>query len=120
LALGLTAIAFLLGWLLHRQIFHLLVADDFGEISYLLPWVLLSGGLFAAAQTRSLQIMGLMKPKALLPVKIGTAVLGVSLSFGGAYLYGVPGTIAGGVLFGLVYLIWVSILSSQQHAASGA
>jgi O-antigen/teichoic acid export membrane protein len=120
LALGVTAVAFLIGWVLHEQIFQLLVAEDFAEVSPLLPWVLLSGGLFAAAQTRSLHIMGLMKPAALLPVKVGTAVLGVSLSFGGAYLYGVPGTVAAGVVFGLVYLIWVSILSFRHGRPSGA
>lgn len=120
LALVLTGVAVLAGWLLHPLIFQLLVADEFREVSHLLPWVLLSGGLFAAAQTRSLYVMGLMNTRALLPVKIGTASLGVSLSFGGAYLYGVPGTVAAGVLFSLSYLIWVWILSSKQGVAGRA
>jgi len=47
LALGVTGAAFLVAFLYHTQIFQVFVAKEYGTVSYLLPWMLLAGGVFA-------------------------------------------------------------------------
>lgn len=113
LALGLTCIASLAAFVFHRQIFAIFVSEGYASVSSLLPWVVFSGGLFAAGQTMALELMSLMKTRAMVIVKIGTALLGVTLNFAGAYWYGTAGVVFASVLFSASYLVWMSILSRR-------
>lgn len=117
-ALAGTAVAFIVGLSFHAQIFHLLVSRKFDSISYLFPWMIIAGGLFASGQTITLDLQSQMKTPALVKVKIGTAILGIGLNFAGAYLYGVVGIVAAGVLFSLVYFVWVAAISMQLLGAT--
>ncbi len=113
LALALTCIASLLALALHRQIFALFVSKEYGSVSSLLPWVTLSGGIFAAGQTIALNLMSRMKTQAMMVAKIATALLGLALNLAGAYWYGTTGVVLAGVLFSVSYLAWMIILSRQ-------
>jgi O-antigen/teichoic acid export membrane protein len=105
-----TFIGFILTLLLHRPIFHLLAAD-YQAVSYLLPWMVLAGGVFAAGQMLSLKLMSEIKSTALIASKIGTAVLGVGLNIYGAAQFGLQGVVAALVLFSFSYLIWMAWLA---------
>jgi hypothetical protein len=72
-----------------------------------LPWIALSGGLFAAGQISALTALNNNQPQKLLAPKIATSLLGVALSFLGAYFLGLEGVVGAGVLFSLVYFVWV-------------
>jgi O-antigen/teichoic acid export membrane protein len=119
LALGVTCVAFLFAILFHKQIFRVIVAKEYATVSYLLPWMLLSSGAFAAGQTIALNLMSQMKTQTMTMVKIITALLGILFNVAGAYWYGTPGIVIAGVLFSLVYLFWMAVLSREAYEAAG-
>jgi O-antigen/teichoic acid export membrane protein len=89
----------------HERLFKLLVSQEFRGNSYLLPWMVLSGGLFASAQILALKLMSELKTVSLLPVKIIPAILGLIANFVGAYYFGLVGVIASMLFFSIIYLI---------------
>ena len=113
LTLGLTGVAFLVAIMSHAQIFRFFVAKEYAPISYLLPWMILSGGIFAAGQVITVNLMSEMKTHTMIVVKIGTAVLGVALNVAGAYLFGILGIAIAGVIFAAVYFLWMLLISKK-------
>lgn len=113
IGLGATVVAFVVALLFHAQLFRILVAPKYTAMSYLLPWMLLSGGLFAAGQALALNLMSQMQTHTMVVAKISTALVGVLLNFAGAYLFGVRGVVAASVLFSLAYSLWIAILARR-------
>jgi len=113
--LGVTGIAFVTALMLRDIVFGALVAQEYRSVAYLLPWMLLAGGLFAAGQTASLNLMSSLESKSLILPKVVTAVIGVGLNCLGAALFGIPGVVAAGVLFGAAYLIWILALAATKR-----
>jgi O-antigen/teichoic acid export membrane protein len=109
-----TGSAVLVTSLLHQWLFALLVASEFRWISYLLPWVILAGGIFAAGQMLTLKLMSEMKARELLIPKIGTALVGVGLNVLGAAVAGVEGVVAAMVAFSAIYLAWIILLVRRK------
>jgi len=112
-SLGVIFIAFLVVFMFHTQIFRIFVAKEYASISYLLPWTFLAGGIFAAGQTIALNLMSQNKTQAMTAVKIVTALLGVIFNFAGAYWYGITGIVIAGVLFSVLYFLWMLVLSRK-------
>lgn len=117
--LGLTGLATFLAWGLKEVVFRILVASEYQGVSYLLPWIVLSGGLFAAGQISALTALNNNQPQKLLIPKIVTSLFGVALSFFGAYFYGLEGVVGAGVLFSLVYFVWVYSLFLPLSGGTG-
>lgn len=112
-ALTLTAVCFLLTALLHSIIFKVFIGKQYGDISFLLPWMLLAGGIFASAQSIQLNLMSQMKIKLVIKAKIITAVMGVAMNYIGAYLAGIKGVVVASILFSLANFIWIALLSRK-------
>jgi O-antigen/teichoic acid export membrane protein len=98
----------------HKQIFTLLVAPQYRQVSYLLPWMVLSGCIFASGQFSAIHYLNLISPKRLLVPKILTAVLGVALNFLFARLFGLTGIIAASLVFSTLYLILILLLPKTK------
>ena len=113
-----TALAFVFTFFLHERIFQLLVAVKYHAVSYLLPWMVLAGGIFAAGQMLALKLMSEMKPAAMTATKIVTAILGVGLNIYGASQFGLQGVVAALVAFSGVYFFWMAWLA--QHPPESA
>lgn len=110
LSLVLTGVAFFVAILLHHQIFQILVAGEYRTISYLLPWMVAAGGVFASGQTLASNLQAQMKTREMIGAKIVTAVLGTTLNFAGAYWYGITGIVCASIVFSILYFLWMVYL----------
>lgn len=113
-ALFVTGFAVLTTGILHEWLFAILVASEFRWISYLLPWIILAGGIFAAGQLVSLKLMCELKVRELLIPKIATALIGIGLNMFGAAIAGVEGVVAAMVAFSSIYLAWITFLARRK------
>jgi len=109
--LGMTGVVFLIAIAFHIQIFRLFVAKEYMSVSYLLPWMFLAGGIFAAAQTIALNLMSQLKTHAMMTAKITTALLGVALNCAGAYWFGTLGIVIASIIFSVLFFAWMAWLS---------
>lgn len=103
-------------FLLHEPVFRLLADVSYREVSSSLPWMVLSGGLFAAGQTSVLSVLSGSSARALIAPKIVTAVIGVGLAFLGAAQAGLPGVVFGGLATSLIYCVWVFFLAEPAES----
>lgn len=117
-ALGVALLGFLLGLIFHRHLFQLFVNIKYHSVSYLLPWMLLSGGFYAAGQTITLNLMSQMKSRAMVEVKIFTALTGIILNFSGAYYFGLNGVVVAGLIFAVGYFFCMSMLALRVYRLS--
>ena len=113
-ALACTSVVFCIGFKFHPLIFSLLTATGYRSASYLFPWMLLGGGLFAAGQTISLIMMAELNTKSLARIKVGTAIAGTIMNIGGAYLFGIKGVVFSFVCFSIIYILWVAFFSGSK------
>lgn len=113
--LALTLLGTGLALIFHAQILALLVAHEYRGVSALLPWMVMSGGLFASGQIAALLLMSGVSTRALILPKIATALLGISLNLAGAYWLGLSGVVFASVGFSLTYLVWILVLSNRPR-----
>lgn len=109
-----TFFGFVFTYLMHEWLFRLLVASEYRGSSYLLPWVLLAGGLFASGQILSLKLLSEMKSSAMTIIKISTALIGIFLNVTGAAIAGIKGVVFSLVAFSVIYFIWMVVLSRHR------
>jgi O-antigen/teichoic acid export membrane protein len=112
--LAITLLSALITIGIHEWLFSLIVADAFRPLSYLLPWVVLAGGLFAAGQTLALKLMSELKTSELLIPKIATSLMGVIFNAIGAAWAGPDGVIGALVGFSVLYLLWMAFLAKER------
>jgi O-antigen/teichoic acid export membrane protein len=91
-------------------LFSFLVAQAFRAHASLLGYMVLAGGLFAAGQILALRTQSDMTVKHTIPVKIGSAIIGVALNVVLARKFGLFGVTLGAVGFSAIYFIWIAIL----------
>jgi O-antigen/teichoic acid export membrane protein len=106
-----TLLGFMLTFFMHEWLFRFLVATEYRGISYYLPWIVLSGGLFAAGQMLSLKLMSEMKTSSLTIVKITTALIGVLCNVLGAIYFGMEGVVGALVVFSVIYFVWMAVIA---------
>ncbi len=113
-----TLVGLLLALALHAWLFRILVSADYRSVSYMFPWALLAGGLFASGQMLALKMMSEIKSAAMLRAKIGTAILGIFFNIYGAAVAGLEGIMVAAVVFSSIYLIWMYFLSTRRSKSS--
>ena len=118
MVLSLTVAVVLVALQFHAQIFLILVAKEYWSVSHLLPWMLVAGGVFAAGQTIALNLMSQMKTHTMVAATIIPCLLGVAFNFSGAYWYGTTGIVIAGILFSVLYFVWMTTVSIGTTAAS--
>lgn len=118
LSFALTFIIFLLALLFHEVLFSIIIDEKYKDISYLLPWMILAGGIFSSSQIVTINILSQMNSKVMKNGKIVTALFGIIMNCLGAFLFGIDGLVAGMVIFAFLHLAWFLYLSKQQDANS--
>lgn len=113
LTLALTGLCVVAAWLFHSLLFALLVGKSYRQVSYLLPWMILAGGLFAASQVLGLKMQSELKTTEMIRPKIVSSMLGIGFNFVGVYWYGLPGVVGGMVCFSLVHMLWFAHLARR-------
>lgn len=116
--LCLTIIAALGTTFLSKLIFQVLVAPEYFSVHTYLPLMVLSGGIFATAQIFAMIPLNENKPHKLIAPKIITAVIAVILNFMGAWRYGFVGVMIGGLIFAVLYFLWVFWISRKAISAN--
>ena len=109
--IALTAGATGSAFLLHRVVFSALVAPAYQPVSWLMPWMLLSGGLYASGEVAALTLMIGLETRRLRAIKIGASVVGILLNVAGAFWLGLPGVVFASVAFSAVSLVWTLLTS---------
>jgi O-antigen/teichoic acid export membrane protein len=112
-AFGMTMTVFLVCLFLHRALFQILVAPEYAGVSYLLPWMALAGGVFAASQALSLKLMSDLRNREMVSAKIITALLGIALNILGAYMAGLQGVVVASVILSAVSFVSIARLTSM-------
>jgi O-antigen/teichoic acid export membrane protein len=90
----------------HRWIFRLVAAPAYRAVAPMLPWLVLSAGLFSSAQAASLGPMSADRTERLLTPKVFSAMFGIGLNVLGARLFGIPGVVFAGLAFSVMYFLW--------------
>jgi O-antigen/teichoic acid export membrane protein len=110
--LGVTALATTAAFGAHSYVFGILVALEYRVVSPLMPWLVLSGGLFAAGQAATLFLLSSTRTQKLIAPKITTAIFGILFNFAGAYLAGLEGVVLASLAFSALYFVWIMILGT--------
>ena len=113
ISIVLSIFSFFITFFLHKWIFGLLVTHEYRESSYLLPWVVLAGGMFASGQFIALKLMSELKSDKMLLAKIVSPLLGVIFNFIGAAIAGTMGVVVALVISFFIYFFWMAILGNK-------
>lgn len=111
-----TIMATLIAYLGHELVFEVMVNNKYHSVSYLMPYVVFSAGLFSIGQMLFTKLSSELRISELLKPKILTALIGVLLNFTGAYLFGVDGVVISLLLFSIGFSLWMVYLSSYQRS----
>ena len=108
IGLAFTLISFLIALVFHGQIFKIFFKNqEYLEVSYLFPWLILSGGVFACAQALSLEMMSNMNTSNLAIIKITTALIGIFFNILSAYFFEIKGVVFSSLFFSIFYFLWL-------------
>ena len=112
-------IAFLLALLLHQEIFTLFVPSQYRTVSFLLPWMVLSGCLFMSGQFASIHFLAAVTPEKLFGIKTITALLGIGFNFGFCFLWGLRGIVFASLSFSVIYFMSVLVKMRAEPGENG-
>ena len=114
ITLALTAIVFATTLIAHNLIFELLVSSQYRSKSNLLPWMVLSGGVFAASQILAMKFISEMRSKELTTVKVLTSIFGTALNVISVTIAGLDGAVLGLLAFSFSNLLYMFFLSNRK------
>lgn len=111
-----TIIATVAAYFLHELVFEILTNEKYHAVSYLLPWVVLSAGLFSIGQMLFTKLNSELRIKEIVKPKIITALAGVFLNVIGAYFFGIKGVVFALTAFSIFYFVWMFYLSKYDKS----
>ncbi|MCH2143432.1 MAG: hypothetical protein MK077_10620 [Phycisphaerales bacterium] len=105
ITISLTIVVAWIAWLIHDWIGDLLLAKAYTSHSYLLSWLILTGGLYASANQFLMSVQSSLSLRPILIQRILGFVIATTCYMVGCHLYGLEGAVAGGVLYATLYLL---------------
>lgn len=110
LALGLTVVGFCVSLLFHKTIISIFAAREYHATSYLLPWLILAGGVYSSSQMLALKLMSEMKPRTMFWCKVVTSALAILFNILGACFGGVYGIVFAVLCFAMISYLWMVVI----------
>ena len=104
----------------HPLVGRLLLAEAYRGVTYLFPWMVAAGGLFATGQVMALLFMLANQSRMLIAPKIVTAIAGIAMNVAGAWLYGTRGVIAATIAFSLLFCAWLTVSAARAFGRGAA
>ena len=102
--LGVTLLGAACVWLAHDWVGSMLLGPLYASHSSLLPWLVLTGGMFASGTQLMLSIQSGLDQKPLLFQRTVSMAIAITCYGLGAMYDGLVGTVIGGVVFSILYL----------------
>jgi O-antigen/teichoic acid export membrane protein len=101
--------------LFHAELFAV-AAPGYASISSLLPFLVISAGLFSCGQLTALRALIAGRSDVLVKPKIASAIVGITISAAAAAIGGVQAVAAGGIISSAIYLILtlLAVEASEQ------
>lgn len=96
---------FIMGFYSQGFIFRFIIDKSFSGVSHLLPYVMLSGGLFVTGQFYALKALIRLKPELLIFPSLITSVLGVILYFILGHFYQTSGIVYANLISNFILLV---------------
>ncbi len=106
----LTIIGFSFTYIFKDQLFKYLVATEYSSANYLLPFMVLSGGLFISVRIVSQMVNACFRTQELLAPKIVSGILGLVLSIILVKQFNLIGIIFAGIATSTFQLLWVYMI----------
>lgn len=103
--LFLTLIVFLFAFGFHKFVFEVLVSKKYWAVSYLLPWIVLSGGASSMALIIATHMHALKKTANLAISQIGGSMVGIIATFLLVKYFGMIGAIYSSIIYSVSYLL---------------
>jgi len=97
-----------------KYISEIFLGNSYKEYSYVMPYLVLSAGIFSSGQICSLAIQAKDRVDGLISVKIVTAVVGIFMNYFGAKYYGLVGIVMSSIAFGIFYYSWILIIVFRE------
>jgi len=101
-------------WLLKDLIYKYLIDESFNEVAYLLPYVVLSGGIFVTSQYYGLKALIRLKPELLVLPSAISAVVGTLLYALLGYLKGINGIVYANLISNIILLSLTFIFCNKN------
>jgi O-antigen/teichoic acid export membrane protein len=108
-SLVITACSFIFVFYFHGNISNLLSSSKYIEVSKFLPYMILSGGIFATSQILSLDFLSHLKINQLMAIKISTSIFGILISFFLINKFQFIGAIFSNLSYSIIYLTVISL-----------
>ena len=103
-------------WSMHGKLFRWTTAQDFWEVSFLLPLVCLGAGLFQLGQIFSIVGQAFNKVQMYIMPKVSVGVLAAVLNFILCRKFGLKGVIMTLIIVGISYSVWTGLLARKLIA----
>jgi O-antigen/teichoic acid export membrane protein len=114
LGLALTICSSTIGWFFHHEIFSLLLAKEYYGVSYLLPGVILAGGLLGVAQIFGTQIFSELRTKEVMSAGVITGSIGTVCNVVLVYSFNIRGAVAGLGVYAALNVYWLWRLAARN------
>jgi len=114
-SLVITVCSFIFVCYFHGNISNLLSSSKYIEVSKFLPYMILSGGIFATSQILSLDFLSHLKINQLMAIKISTSIFGILISFFLINKFQFIGAIFSNLGYSIIYLTVISLYIYRRN-----
>lgn len=110
-----TTVGVIASFFLHELLFRILVGTSYLNSSYLLPYFVLSAGIFSAGQVYNLKMESKIMVKEMILAKVITATIGIGLNFLLASFYGFIGVLIASIAYSIINFLGMLLISSDKN-----